>query len=321
MTEYLRPFQKELEEQVQMARMEVAETGVSKGIVLIGGSGTGKTHAFDYLSGLFSNSNEGHQVTTPCIRVSLKTSPDAISVSKSALSQLGRPTKSKTTLDELEELLHDAIRTRKTSVVMLEEYHNALLANESAIRTKNRRFLKNLWNLHNPKSNSSFVSERNGEMPRGIVLVLSATEELLKPLKEDVELQSRFTSYIFAPELALFPPALLDEYRHVLKFMLKRYGLSEKISVNDREFVAKTFFASNGHLRQLNDLIQRARTLSRKYDTSKTIVELLSTAFDQVGAGEKDRTKNPFTWSSEELMTNVAKAQLKLQQKPQGKNL
>lgn len=319
MTDYFRPFQKQLVDQVLMAQAEVSETGVSKGILLIGDSGVGKTHAFDYLSQLFPRKTEGNQLITPAVRVSLKALANASSISKSALLQLGRPlsTKSKMPADELEGVLHDALRAQRTSLVLLEEFHNGLLAGAAAIRTQNRHFLKNLWNMHDPKSPVAWVSSSNGVKPWGVVVVVSATIELLKPLAEDKELKSRFSSVIEAPSLALFPATLLDEFRRVLKTMLKRYGLTERASVNDRNFVAQVFFATNGHLRNLNDLLQRGATLSKKADAPSSMSVLLASAFEHIGGGYVNDDQNPFNWTEDVLHNKVIKVQLK--QKSTGK--
>lgn len=313
MTDYLRPFQTQLIEQVLMALAEVSETGISKGILLIGDSGVGKTHAFDHLSKLFPRRTEGTQVISPAVRVSLKTLANASSISKSALMQLGRPVppKRKMAADELEVVLHDAIRAQRTSLVLLEEFHNGLLAGAAAIRTQNRHFLKNLWNMHDPRSSMAWVSSSDGAKPWGVVVVVSATIELLKPLAEDKELKSRFSSVIEAPSLALFPTVLLDEFRRVLKTMLNRYGLSERASVNDRNFVARVFFATNGHLRNMNDLVQRGATLSRKADVAAPMSELLGIAFEQIGGGYAPDGQNPFNWSDDALHANVLKARLR----------
>jgi Cdc6-like AAA superfamily ATPase len=216
-----------LAEQVSMAQTEVAETGVSKGILLIGDSGVGKTHSFDHLMQHFSDTVTDMQVHTPAIRVSLKTKADAASISKSALLQLGRPLLPNrlTKLDDLETLLHDAIRARHTRVVLLEEFHNGLLAGAAALRTQNRHFLKNLWNMHDTHNPGGWVSEKERRKPWGLVIVVSATVELLKTLANDQELKSRFNTVIESPSLALFPPAVFDDLRRVLKTMLNRYGL------------------------------------------------------------------------------------------------
>lgn len=310
---YLRPFQEQLAEQALMAVAEVAETGVSKGILLIGDSGVGKTHAFDHLATLFPNSIEGTQVIKPLVRVSLKSLANASSISKAALLQLGRPVSpsSRMTPDELEGVLHDALRAQRTKVILLEEFHNGLVAGEAALRTQNRRFLKNLWNMHDPMSAVAWVSPSDAVKPSGVVVILSTTFDLLKPLAADLELKSRFSSLIEAPTVELFPAALLDEFRRVLKTMLNRYGLSERVSVNDRGFVAQLFFATNGHLRVMNDILQRASTLAKKSTAPTAIPELLALAFDQVGGGFVAKRENPFRWAGGELQANVLKVQLK----------
>lgn len=318
--DYSRPFQISLVEQASIAIPEIALTGISKGILLIGGSGVGKTHAFDMLARLFPPQMDGPMQLIPAIRLSLNTKANASSIAKDALAQLGRPISSRERhrLDDLERMLLSAMQARGTKLFMLEEFHNGLLAGSAAIRTENRHFLKNLWNQHDPRNPTSWVSTSAGSKPNGLLLVVSATDELLKPLAKDPELKSRFGTVIQAPNLGLFPRPLYDEFRSVLQSMLERYELISLVSANDHQFSAMMFFATRAHLRVMNDIVQRTATLKKRKGAicDDSIYDVFAEAYSQVGGEAFAGEGNPFRWTEQETVSRVKQAQLKLASTP-----
>lgn len=295
-----------------MAQDEVLQTGVSKGILLIGDSGVGKTHAFDLLASRVPSRLEGTQQVCPSIRVSLATKPDASSIMESALLQLGRPlpVRHRNKLSVIESVFHDALRARQTSLFMLEEFHNGLLAGASDLRKQHQDFVKNTWNLHSQKDAQSWVSATGTEKRHAIVMVLSGTEDLRKPFSSNSELNSRFDTVIEAPNLAMFPESLYTEFRQVLKAMLTRHGLAEEFDVNDGIFPVQVFLATNGHGRKMESLVLRVSTLRKKWDGATPIIELFAVAFEQLGGGYRPTKDNPFRLDENMLISEVTRLKL-----------
>jgi hypothetical protein len=310
MTDYRRPFQQTLLDQVSMAEAEVLQTGVSKGILLIGDSGAGKTYAFDLVSSRYPRRLDGMQQVCPCVRVSLGSKPNVRSVIESALLQLGRPLLARHRESSIESVFHDALRAQQTSLFMLEEFHNGLLVGASDLRKQHQDFAKNTWNMHDPRNPQSWVSATGAEKRHAIVMVLSGTENLRKPFSSNCELNSRFNTVIEAPSLALFPESLYTEFRRVLKAMLTRHGLADKFDVNDGMFPVQVFLATNGHGRNMDSLALRVSTLRKKWDGTTPIIELFAVAFEQLGAGYQPKEENPFRLGENTLFSEVTRLKL-----------
>jgi hypothetical protein len=310
---YLRRFQRELHEQGSMAIQEIAETGVSKGIQVIGESGVGKTYAFDTLTREFPSYNEGVQRVVPVVRIGLDITPRARPIMEAALKALGRPIgpREKITFAKVEEMLYSALRACKTKVFMIEEFHNGLVANKSEIRTENCNFLKNLWNMHNPENPETWVSATENSKPYGMLIIVSGVETLQKVIAKNKELKTRYGTLIEAPSLALFPKPLYNEFRQVLKSKVEQFGLGGRVDVEDHLFSARVYFSSEAHLRTVNDVVQRVGTLARTASQETPIQDIFAKSVSQMCGQLVKEIGNPFYWSEDEVVQRVMKAQLK----------
>ncbi|MCV2361816.1 TniB family NTP-binding protein, partial [Paucibacter sp. TC2R-5] len=140
-TEYHRPFQSLLISHVATALEEVRAGGSSQGILLIGGSGTGKTHAFDLIAGSFERKLLDGQMLTPCVRIEMPLNPTPKNIVIAALKPLGGVyTSGGHSTPETQ--LRDAFDCHQVKVVLLEEFHNALLSGTTAVRNQVLKFVK-----------------------------------------------------------------------------------------------------------------------------------------------------------------------------------
>ncbi|ODS68317.1 MAG: hypothetical protein ABS38_06895 [Acidovorax sp. SCN 68-22] len=309
--DYKLPFQQRLLDEVDMALEEIRAGGNSHGILLMGASGTGKSHALDLVVGRFgAESQEGYQRIKTCCRVSSAAKADAPSIAAGVLAQLGKPvsTSSGTTkLSELELSMHAAMRAHKVLILILEEFHNALLSNSPLFRGQTARMLKNIWNQAPLESAGGWAIPDTHRGDYRLLIIVSGTDELRKPFDTDKELGSRFSCVIETEQPRFFPPESLREFRLVLQSLAERYGLADHLDANNDDVASRLLIACGAHYRKLEKLLQRIATLSRRHPEQNLSLEMLATAYDQVG-DNGHLIGNPFRWSSEEVTAYVKRA-------------
>jgi hypothetical protein len=305
MTDYRRPWQSKLLEQVSLALEEMRATHTSRGIVVIGESGVGKTHAFDLLSEQFAPHTVAGELVVPSFRVAVSAATDVHSYLESCLEQLGRPSGGLPHAKLFRTFLK-AMEKKKAELGMLEETHNAILKSSSAIGKGMTELLKNLWNFHEPTISTNWTRPARGDKSRkAVVLVVSGTPELEGPLFSNDELSSRFGTVVRAPTPALFPDEARMDFQQLVKQMRDRHGLPRDVSPNDVALLARVFFATSGHLRKLDFLFVRASGL-RALNPQLSLLPMLAQAYDSVIAPARSEGQgNPFLWSKEDLEARV----------------
>lgn len=307
---YVLPFQRDLLDTVGMALDEVQEGSTSQGILLIGESGTGKTMALDMLcahvEAMFNTSVSAspYQQLTAVCRVESGAKADAVSILKEILSKLGKPYRAGTraTLAQLETDAMAALSARKVRLLVLEEFHNTLLAGSRQLRGQAALLLKNIWNRVPQGSSASWVRPGSSEDTR-LVLVVSGTEELLPVFEKDAELSSRFNTMLPAPRIRLYPAADFQLFRQVARNMCRRYDIEALLDVaKDDALAVRLYFASEGHLRVLNSLLLRCRTLrKREQHKGAGAIEILANAHSKTLPKGISEDSNPFLWSGPDL--------------------
>jgi energy-coupling factor transporter ATP-binding protein EcfA2 len=309
MTDYLRPYQARFIEQVALALDEVHLTGHSRGIVLIGESGVGKTYLFDKLAQIYAPRSEGSRHIVPSFRLSVGSKANADSHVRTILAQLRRPAWNLKG-DRLWDTLRQAVLGTEAYVGLLEEFHNGILKATPAVSKQNSEFLKDVWNLHDPNNPRTWASPLTGEKPRGVLLVISGTPALEAPLFSDSELGSRFNIVIRAERPSLFPESAQQDFQSLVKALRDRFGLPKDISPNDAELLARLFFATSAHLRLLQALFVRTASLLRR-KTSLTTRGALAEAYAQVIPPSPDGEPNPFKLSAAELAERVNRERIR----------
>ena len=310
MSDYRRPWQTRLLEEVELAREEVRATGKSKGILVIGESGVGKTHAFDILSALYAPTVMDGKRVVPSFRLAPSATAKVNANIQNILAQMGRPAAGLKGADLFGTLLKAGVAA-ELEIGLFEEVHNAILKSSAAIGKETSEFLKNLWNYHDARISSAWTRPSAASKPHGLVLVLSGTPELERPILSNSELQSRFGTVIRAPKPSLFPAAAKADFQHLFKEMRDRYRLTKELSPNNAEQLARVYFATSEHLRHLESLFQRTSTLLGKNGASP-ILEVLRDAANAVIPHTKlTLDGNPFDWSMDTLETRIASLALK----------
>lgn len=223
MTEFNLPFQDELFDAVKFGFEETEQGGNSVGILLLGESGSGKTHAADLLAKSHKQYTDGNQIVTPCLRINVSAIGGNDSIPNAALAQLGRPIY--TRMPNIELVLIDALITHRVRLIILEEFHNRLLSSKREFRHTQGELLKNLWNFISPETTQAWAKPSFESSPRKPVIVISGLPNLLNAFEIDSELGSRFPTRIFANRLAIFPDSDFKDFRRIIKQMSKRFAL------------------------------------------------------------------------------------------------
>jgi len=305
----LLPPQQRLLDQVQKALAEIDHGGSSRGILMSGPSGTGKTTAMDLVAKLPLPRGTGPQRCVPCCRIEAKARSDTSSVAQSILEELGKPAAVTRRLRgwELERQVHQALIACGVRILILEEFNNALLANTKHLRGQLAQFLKNLWNLHPVGDPSSWALPQPSRGDRRLVIIVSGTEEIRPVFDRDAELSSRFDIRINTTRLWFDSAKSCEQFARVFGSLVERFGLSEAIDASNASTLARSMFATQAHLRELESLLRRAATLHRAAGAELTGEALLAEALDD-RRGPHEGRANPFRWSYEELKERVAAA-------------
>lgn len=309
MHEYLLPFQQRLIDQVTVALEEINAGGNSQGILLIGASGSGKTHGLDEVAKQYAPKMEGYQPQRPCCRISVTAQADASATAMTVLQQLGKPITptARTNLKMLEPDMQAALRARGVRILIFEEFHNAMLAGTPQLRGQLARLIKNIWNLSPQDTPLSWSTPQKERGDSRLVVIVSGTDELYKVFERDTELSSRFGCVIVASSVAFFPPESFRDFRYVFRSLAERFGLSDRLLATDDSTVARCLLACEAHLRKLEKLMQRTASMVRRSDATETIQNLLARAFEEV-CGVGGLANNPFRLTEEELAIEVTKA-------------
>lgn len=285
-----------------MALEETASGGSSVGILLIGDSGTGKTHGLDIVAGLRQPYTEEAQLCIPCIRIDARTASEHRAIAKRGREQLLAPIP-KSSRENPETELIRAMRARRTEIAILEEFHDALTKEARQLRGKTEALLKGLWNFYDEKDVASWTGNSPGARQRKPVIIVSGTEDLLDVFRPGTELGSRFSSVIRAERLSMFPNESFRAYRRILGEIAARYRLEDVVDPDDAYLAARTYFATGAHLRDLDSLLRRAATLRRR-NASLPLPEILSAAFTPL---MREGGTNPFLQSSTDIDSRVSR--------------
>jgi hypothetical protein len=298
------PFQKRLCEEVALGLESTERGGNSVGIILRGGSGRGKTHAIDLaIRSLPPRHRVGAQVITPCIRLDASALSGGNALQAACLAQLGMGPESPRSRNpgEMERRLYGALLTHRVQAIILEEFHNLLLLGKPELKSRSGEFLKNLWNFNPPDAIAHWATGGGAASGhRKLVIVISGTHEIERPFAQSPELTSRFAITIEAPRLQMFPNESFREFRALIREFASRFDLTERVDPDDDAFAACCYFACGAHLRELENLFQRADSLLRRKLPPMTTHELFAKAYRAVGA-QPAALGNPFSWSAEDL--------------------
>lgn len=303
------PFQQELIDQVQKALLEIDAGGSSKGIVLVGPSGTGKTTAIDLIASLYAPYVDGVQRCVPCCRITAAAQVKADFLGRSLLQQLGRPLQSTSKLHggALEAAVHDALTACRVRIVVFEEMNNALLSGSPQLRGQVSRFLKNLWNQHRLDDPSLWSRAQPERQDKRLVIIVSGTDDVRPAFDRDAELSSRYSCRINTAQLWFHPPEFMRHFRSVFITLVARFGLTHRLGSPDAELLSRCMFACDSHLRRLEALLCRASTLQSMRGSDSEPLELLARSFEEVLQGDVSHD-NPFRWSRELVKQRVLSA-------------
>jgi energy-coupling factor transporter ATP-binding protein EcfA2 len=304
MSDYLLPWQKEAIKEVQRSLAQVLAGGNSRGIMLLGPSGCGKTHLFDAIAAAYPPTVEVVQRITPCVRISMKSRPDAQAMSRSFLAQMGRPVRQQATVGE--DTVQAAFREHKVRVVLMEEVHNSLLASEKRMSKQSGDYIKNLWNEAPNDTSTGWAGPATSAARHSMVIVVSAIEELRRAIDSDRELRSRFGTVVAAPQLALYPPEVFKQFRLVLRAMTRRFGLADFVPQEDGNLAVRLLLACDAHLRVLEEILSRTKQLRDEGD-ERPAPQVLGAAMAAVATTQFELA-NSFVLSEAELADKVAQA-------------
>ena len=284
---FLLPHQAALIRQIDLALAEVALTGTSRGLLLIGPSGSGKTFMLDLLARRMPQEPTPGQRKFRVCTVSLESSRDPASIMRGILAKLGKPRSvtARMRLADLEWQVIDALDACGVEILILEEFHNALLKTDSRLRGQANRLLKNLWNADNR-------SKR--------VILISGTDEIRPIFDGDDELNSRYGCRIHATSLWFDAQGRSPHFRGIAEVIADRHGVKHLIDTGNKLVLARLLFACHGHLRRLDELCARVATLSREKPEEADQSGLWATAFGDVVA-RSTGSANPFSMPEEDL--------------------
>jgi len=272
--------------------------------MLLGPSGCGKTHLFDVIAAAYPGSVDGVQRITPCVRISMKSKPDAQAMSRSFLAQMGRPVRQQSTVSE--DTVQAAFREHRVRIVLMEEVHNSLLSSEKRMSKQSGDYIKNMWNNAPNDTSTGWAGPASSAARHSMVIVVSGIDDLRRAIDNDPELPSRFGTAVVALRLALYPPELFKQFRLVLRSMVRRFELTGFIAHDDDSLAVRLLLACGAHLRTLEEILSRTQQLRGEGD-ARPALPLLAAAMAAV-ATTKFEMSNPFALSEAELTARVKQA-------------
>lgn len=288
---FLLPHQAELIRQVDLAFAEVATTKSSRGILLIGPSGSGKTFLLELLERRRPSVKAAGQRKVPVCVVTLGSTSDPTSIMRRILSVLGKPESVTAGIKvaDLEWQVLDAMDACGVEILVLEEFHNALLKTDAKLRGQANRLLKNLWN-----------ADKRGKR----VILISGTDEIIPVFDGDDELNSRFGCRVHATSLWFDANGRSPHFRTIADVIVNRHGVQHLIDTKDKLTLARLLCACRGHLRRLDELCARVATLSRERSEPANGVDVWAVAYSQVVARSLE-SGNPFSMPEEDLRRQI----------------
>lgn len=275
---YILPHQQQLISSVELALEEIKLGGNSHGMLYIGPTGIGKTHGVDRLAERYPVYQVGAQTIQPCLRINTQSVANASAIIAKLMSLMNRPINEKKSYAALEGELFKALAIRGVRLVVLEELHNALRSADAKFRGQINRFLKNIWNIPPEDSAQNWAVPDVARKDHRIIVVATGTEELLPVFHTDKELRSRFSSEIKCEAAAFFPPERFKQFRFVFRELTLRFNVDDILRPDDNALVSRCLIATEGHLRQLESLIQRSASLRRRGRQTTSALELMTLA-------------------------------------------
>ena len=284
---FLLPHQSALIRQVDLALAEVALTKTSRGLLLIGPSGSGKTFMLDLLARRMPPTTTSGQRKIRVCTVSLESSGDPASIMRAILAKLGKPQSvtAKMRVADLEWQVIDALDACGVEILILEEFHNALLKTDSRFRGQANRLLKNLWNADDHTKR---------------VILISGTEAIRKIFDGDDELNSRYGCRVNAASLWFDAQGRSPHFRGIAEAITNRHGVNHLIDTGNKLVLGRLLFACHGHLRRLDELCARVATLARGQPAEADHSCLWAAAVVEVVA-RSTGSSNPFVMPEDEL--------------------
>jgi hypothetical protein len=284
---FLLPHQAALLRQIELALTEVQITGSSRGVLLIGPSGSGKTYLLDVLAERMPPIFVAGQRRFRVCVVSLGAASDPTSIMRRILAALGKPESvtARIKVADLEWQVLDAMDACGVEILVIEEFHNALLKTDKKLRGQSNRLLKNFWNAENH-------SKR--------VILISGTAEIVEVFDGDDELNSRFGARVYAVSLWFDSPEGTRHFRGIAEAIANRHGVLHFAEIKNNIVLARLLFACRGHLRRLDELCARVATLARTEPAVGDPAGIWASAFSQVAA-KSEASENPFLVPEEEI--------------------
>lgn len=297
------PFQGQLLNRIAAAETELNEGGNSQGFLLLGEPGVGKTFVLDELAARYQSTIDSNQRITPLVRLAPKPGAGFESICADMLERLGM---SRTAVERvkpkfLERALFDALVRHRVQTVVLEELHNALTREGKQLRSRLTDFLKNLWNFYPTTTDCNWASSSPGLEQRKLLIIVSGKPELEAVFATDKELQSRYNNIVRAPRLSIRTADEFRAFREMVVHFSHRFPVAAAFDAASDDFAIRCYLATNAHMRHLEKLFERARTLARTRPWDEgNAYSIFSAAYDEV-VPDKQRKVEPFSATTEQV--------------------
>lgn len=274
-------------EGIREKAQRVARTGESEGVVVLGETGSGKTHMLEFLSREFAIEPDPTLDYTPrpFVVLSVPTPCSPLDFSRAVLKSLGDPLRHRVRNANASDRVRGLLTDCKVKFLAIDNFHDV----------PERRRTRGVDQV------ITWVRELFDAVPAVYLLVGNGEADTV--INSSTQLKRRFPFQCRLQYQGVETEQQRREFAKLLFEIARRLPLAEQQSFVDHGFVSRAFYGTSGIIKYLVELFDHAWTLGLKQGREQLLVADFEAAF-VAQHGQVPEGCNPFAASFEPRLLN-----------------
>ncbi len=279
----------ELHEDILLCQEVTAQAGEPSCMVLEGVTGAGKSTLVKAYAANYPRYEAEDGTRIPIFYAETPSPVTVKGISSHLLAELGDPAAHRGTLQNMNARLIYYLRICEVQLVILDDFHHLIDSETNRILAKVSDWLK--------------VLIKETGIPFLVVGIEDSVERILKANQQ--------LSRLFAVREKLLPFSLSSEaeakdFKRFLEFAQVKVDKRIQHGLSQDEFVSRMFFATEGVVANIMNLVRFAALLCEKRQEAVITLEVLDLAFNKRLQRHLDKPPNPFSTPLENILVGLS---------------
>ena len=257
-------------------------TGEPVCVLLLGGSGCGKSHLADRFEQLYPRSTKNGQAHIPVLRIRVPSDPKIKSCASTMLARLGDPLYARGTEAEMTKRIQHHLKKSETQFVIMEEFQHFVDAESEKLFLSAANWLKIL------------IEETR------VPFAVEGLQRTKKLFDADDQLSGRFDGPYYLLPFRWFqpgnPPTVASKpFRGFLKGIHRAMPFKDCVDFSERSVALRFFCSSQGSPRRVGKLIAQAAMIAEEKGSETIGLDTFAQAYVQRCGYQVSKERNPFS--------------------------